>query len=425
MCSRKSFRPLRRGTDLGDRLKSGVAAALFRGLSNRVVENVSGEFREAIGALADGYRAALPDAKFSRQQVVDAVVAIELDNLGDGILRRLAMPSLPVRPAAVVEALDLCAHDHPDPRCAPCSPARPMRPSPRTVAAATASLVHQDHRTGFACTGFSLPGGRTADGLHLHARNLDADLYNWNVGSTLFLIDETDGHPGWHRYVAFGTVGLIYPGGISGMNDAGIAVSLHQLSTTRYRIRFGTGRVDIAPFVQQRILREAGSLEEAVEIVPARAAVLRLDDLLLGRRHRAGAADRVQRRGDPGRPGGRRADRADQPFPPPRSGRAPVRRPRRTFHADLRQVAGDAQPVRDGGAGAGGRRRARHRRRDRPARLGARRGTPGRWRSGVASTSRPPGSSARSGGCRARRTASLAALSVAIRRDGPGKTRHG
>ena len=32
-----------RGTDLGDRLKSGVAEALFRGLSNRVVENVSGE----------------------------------------------------------------------------------------------------------------------------------------------------------------------------------------------------------------------------------------------------------------------------------------------------------------------------------------------------------------------------------------------
>ena len=36
-----------RGTDLGGRLKSGVAAALFRGLSNRIVESVSGEFRDA------------------------------------------------------------------------------------------------------------------------------------------------------------------------------------------------------------------------------------------------------------------------------------------------------------------------------------------------------------------------------------------
>ena len=258
-----------RGTDLGDRLKSGVAAALFRGLSNRVVENVSGEFRDAIGALADGYRAALPDAKFSRQQVVDAVVAIELDNLGDGILRRLAMPSLPVRLAAVAEALALCAHDHPDPEVRALLAGPPDVAEPQ-MAAAAASLVHQDHRTGFACTGFSLPGSRTADGRHLHARNLDADLYNWNVVPTLFLVDETDGHPGWHRYVAFGTAGLIYPGGISGMNDAGIGVSLHQLSTTRYRTHSdGSGRMDIAPFVQQRILREAGSLEEAVAIVQA------------------------------------------------------------------------------------------------------------------------------------------------------------
>ncbi len=258
-----------RGTDLGDRLKSGVAEALFRGLSNRVVENVSGEFRDAIGALADGYRDALPDAKFSRQQVVDAVVAIELDNLGDGILRRLAMPSLPVRLAAVAEALALCAHDNPDPEVRALL-AGPPDAAASHMAAAAANLVHQDHRTGFACTGFSLPGSQTADGRHLHARNLDADLYNWNVVPTLFLVDETDGHPGWHRYVAFGTAGLIYPGGISGMNDAGIAVSLHQLSTTRYRTHSdGAGRMDIAPFVQQRILREAGSLDEAVAIVQA------------------------------------------------------------------------------------------------------------------------------------------------------------
>jgi len=257
-----------RGTDLGSPLKSGVATALFRGLSNRIVESVSSEFREAVGAIADGYRDALPDAAFSRQQVFDALVAIELDNLADGISRRLAMPSLPTRAAAVADALDLCAPDHPDPEVRALLAGPAGAPGAQdALAAATASLVHPDHRTGFACTGFSLPGAQTADGLHLHARNLDADLYNWNIGSALFLIDETEGHPGWHRYAAFGTVGLIYPGGISGLNDAGIAVSLHQLSTTRYRIRFGPGRVDIAPFVQQRILREAGSLEEAVEIV--------------------------------------------------------------------------------------------------------------------------------------------------------------
>lgn len=90
-----------RGTDLGSRLKSGVAQALFRGLSNRVVESISAEFRDAIGALADGYHAALPNAQFTRQQVVDAIVAIELDNLADGIQRQLALPSLQARLTAV------------------------------------------------------------------------------------------------------------------------------------------------------------------------------------------------------------------------------------------------------------------------------------------------------------------------------------
>jgi hypothetical protein len=54
----------------------------------------------------------------------------------------------------------------------------PRESAEKHVADATASLIHPDHRTGFACTGFSLPGGWTADGRHLHARNLDADLYN-------------------------------------------------------------------------------------------------------------------------------------------------------------------------------------------------------------------------------------------------------
>ena len=122
-------------------------------------------------------------------------------------------------------------------------------------------------RIDFACTGFSVPAGVTACGRHLHARNLDADLYNWNQAPLLSLIDETPDHPAWHKYAAFGTAGLIYPGGISGLNDAGIAVSLHQMSTTNYESGFLFGHGDIAPFVQQRVLREAASLDEAAEII--------------------------------------------------------------------------------------------------------------------------------------------------------------
>jgi hypothetical protein len=277
-----------RGTDLGHPIKTGVATALFRGLSNRIVESVSGEFREAIGAVADGYRDALPAAQFSRQQVIDAIVAIELDNLADGIQHRLALTSVPARAAAIAEAIDLCM-PHADPEVRALL-AGPSDVASRHLADASVSLAHQNHRTGIACTGFSLPSTRTTDGRHLHARNLDADLYNWNLASTLLLIDETDGHPGWHRYIAFGTAGLIYSGGISGLNDAGIAVSLHQLSTTRYRVRFAAGEADIAPFVQQRVLREAGSLEEAVEIIlasrPFSAWTILCSDAAAGRARR-------------------------------------------------------------------------------------------------------------------------------------------
>ncbi len=125
-----------------------------------------------------------------------------------------------------------------------------------------------ENRFEFGCTGMGIPADDSADGRHIHARNLDADLVgSWNETPMLFLIDETDAHPEWYRYAAIGTAGLNYPGGISGVNEAGIAVSLHQMSTTQYEVDYDIRRSDIAPFVEQRILREASSIDEALAIV--------------------------------------------------------------------------------------------------------------------------------------------------------------
>src|SRR3546814_68832 len=132
----------------------------------------------------------------------------------------------------------------------------------KDVGAALQAMAGPDTRIDFACTGFAVPAGLGKDGRHLHARNLDADLYNWNTAPVLSLLDETADHPGWHKYAAFGTAGLIYPGGISGLNDAGLAASLHQMSTTELESGFLTGTGDIAPFTQQRMLREAASIDE-------------------------------------------------------------------------------------------------------------------------------------------------------------------
>lgn len=168
--------------------------------------------------------------------------ADKLDDLADGIAHRLKMPSPAVRAAPIGDVLELCVLD----KLADDVPeffagARDDPARQAVMTEALASNSHPDHRTGFSCTGFSLPGALTADGRHLHARNLDADLYNWNIASTVFLIDETAGNANWQKYVAFGTAGLIYSGGISGLNDSGIATSLHQLSTTLCRTRFAAG----------------------------------------------------------------------------------------------------------------------------------------------------------------------------------------
>ncbi len=118
------------------------------------------------------------------------------------------------------------------------------------------------------CTGFALAPNRTADNRSLHARTFDGAFFAWNEMPGLFLIDERDSNPRIkHRYAALGTAGLIYPGGISGVNDAGIACSLHQMSTATYTLGSPGGEYEIAPFVQQRILREASELDEAVELV--------------------------------------------------------------------------------------------------------------------------------------------------------------
>ncbi|TVR83170.1 MAG: hypothetical protein EA405_04910 [Rhodospirillales bacterium] len=251
-----------RSLDLPNPRHNRVAQAVYRCYSDRVLANSSAEFRAGAEALADGVFAGVADPPFSRRQVLDAVVAIEVGNLVDGLARLLEIPVARVR-EIIGLGLMLGSEQTDQDATAYVQKARRDAGEQDALAGAFRQVTGPNNRVDFACTGFSIPGRFTRDGRHIHARNLDADLYAWNRTPVLFLIDETPANAAWHRYAAFGTAGLIYPGGISGINDAGLAVSLHQLSTTRYR---STVRGDIAPFVQQRILREAATVDEAADI---------------------------------------------------------------------------------------------------------------------------------------------------------------
>ncbi|MBN8555624.1 MAG: hypothetical protein J0L93_09280 [Deltaproteobacteria bacterium] len=114
------------------------------------------------------------------------------------------------------------------------------------------------------CLGFISPAENNRDGALLHARNFDANMVDsWNIAPTLFLIEE----PGFYKYAATSAAGAIFPGGVSGFNEKGIAVSLHEMSTTHYKTATNKNRGMMAPFLQQRILRETSSVNQAVRLI--------------------------------------------------------------------------------------------------------------------------------------------------------------
>lgn len=254
-----------RGVNLENPTMSKVAGAMYRSYSDRVLRHCSGEFRDAVEALGAGYRDGIGNAKFDDLEVRDAIIAIEVGNLVDGLSRTFALPGYRARRAPEILALVLSSLSDPDAK-AYAAQAKDDAAKQKEVGAAVHAMAGPDNRIDFACTGFAVPWNLAADGMHVHARNLDADLYNWNSAPVLSLLDETEGHPGWHKYVAFGTAGLIYPGGISGLNDAGFSASLHQMSTTETESGFLFGTGDIAPYTEQRMLRECSTIDEAVDL---------------------------------------------------------------------------------------------------------------------------------------------------------------
>jgi hypothetical protein len=257
-----------RGVNMESETVSRVASALYRACSDRVLASSSDEFRAAVDGLAAGYRAGVVTPKFSDLEVRDAIVAIEVGNLIDGILRVFEIPVVRALRAPAILGMVLSEINDPNTRNYLKS-AQQDDAKQQDVGLALRALAGTNNRIDFACTGFAVPAGLAADGLHLHARNLDADLYNWNKAPVLSFLDETEGHAGWHKYAAFGTAGMIYPGGISGLNDAGLTVALHQMSTTEIQTGFTPGKGDIAPFTQQRMLRECAGVDDAVDLAKA------------------------------------------------------------------------------------------------------------------------------------------------------------
>ncbi|MDD0851595.1 C45 family autoproteolytic acyltransferase/hydrolase [Halobacteriovorax sp. GB3] len=114
------------------------------------------------------------------------------------------------------------------------------------------------------CTGFAASFEITKNGEHLHGRNFDTGLLGvFEKHPVITRHIPRRGHP----YVSMSSAGLHYGGGITGMNEKGISISTHELRTTDYRTAYNFKRATTAPYLANKVVKEASSLDEAIAIV--------------------------------------------------------------------------------------------------------------------------------------------------------------
>lgn len=250
-------------------------------LSNRLLASTSTDFSESVSSFYEGYLASFDSAKlkdFDRHDCSKndpdmplcearykfAGVGIELSNLLSGIKYQAKTDKLGVwkRIRSCVPTIKLRLAE---------AKLDSVRNKIRGYMDGAFDFLNLTGREigGLGCTGFVMPGTKTQTGDLIHARNLDGDMVQtWNNHTLMILAEEYDqnGKP-YNKYVSAGTAALFYSGGISGINDKGLSVALHQMYPVPYNIDVANNAAEMAPFLQQRILREASTIEEAIALV--------------------------------------------------------------------------------------------------------------------------------------------------------------
>ncbi|ASD63728.1 C45 family autoproteolytic acyltransferase/hydolase [Bdellovibrio bacteriovorus] len=117
------------------------------------------------------------------------------------------------------------------------------------------------------CTGISASASSSRDGALLHGRNFDTGLLGFYEPEQVIVINRQKNGT---TSVGLGSAGLHYAGGISGINNHGLSVSLHELQTEGTQIRYDRGESDIAPYLLHSVLLKARSLNEAIAMIQTR-----------------------------------------------------------------------------------------------------------------------------------------------------------
>ncbi|WP_415061430.1 C45 family autoproteolytic acyltransferase/hydolase [Bdellovibrio sp.] len=117
------------------------------------------------------------------------------------------------------------------------------------------------------CTGISASASSSRDGALIHGRNFDTGLLGFYEPNQVVVINR---QKNGITSVGLGSAGLHYAGGISGFNNHGLTVSLHELQTEGAKIAYPEGSSDIAPYLLHSVIMNARSLDEAIQIIQTR-----------------------------------------------------------------------------------------------------------------------------------------------------------
>jgi hypothetical protein len=256
---------LRRASEEGSVLERQMYQCLVR----RMMDSTSAEFVDGAKAFFEGYiegeraQGRTPMLRPDRADLMlAAAVAIDLENVSDALQHRLFNHEEAELTTEVATDVARAVAD----MASQCG-----RAGVDGVKEALRSLLGRYLPFGplkLGCTGFMASGADGGGGRFVHARNLDADLVrSWNEAPVMFLVEE-EGPNGEPRvpYVAPGTAGLFYTGGVGGTNRAGVVTSLYQMYTRKCAVGYPSREDDIAPFLNQRVLREATSVDRALAI---------------------------------------------------------------------------------------------------------------------------------------------------------------
>jgi Acyl-coenzyme A:6-aminopenicillanic acid acyl-transferase len=238
---------------------------------SRMERSVSLDFLATIDAMSQGYldgmKAKGKIPAYTRADFREGILGIDLGNIVGGLAHEAE--SKPVK--GILNLLGACGGKIAAAAAKQVFGPKDKAPTEEEKDEAIRLLFagySEEHPTDdrkMGCVGVGVSAQGTSDKKLLHGRNLDQTglLTSWSKHPVLFMMEEDNSY----KYMGTGTAGLIFPAGISGMNEHGLSVTLHQMSTTRFDSLDRKGNAMIMPYLLQQTMKKAKSIDEAFAIM--------------------------------------------------------------------------------------------------------------------------------------------------------------